>query len=226
MPIWPDQLTRVHLTREQPGGGKVRGYIHLHGLGFQPSDVTLVGLFMVTSLARTVFDLSCQLDLGRAVAIGDAALRMGLTRDDLDDQISTSPLRHGIGKARRTAALLDERSESPQESRSRVLFHQHGIPRPEIQYVVLGRNEKFVARCDFGWPELKTVGEFDGRVKYGRVLRPDQDLEEVLFDEKVREDLVRDLDLQMVRWISRDLEQPAELFARLNRAFRRGGRLT
>ena len=30
LPIWNDQLGKVHLTRDQPGGGKVRRYVHLH----------------------------------------------------------------------------------------------------------------------------------------------------------------------------------------------------
>jgi len=61
-------------------------------------------------------------------------------------------------------------------------------------------------------------------VKYGRALRPGQDLEEVLFEEKRREDEVRSLDLQVVRWISRDLDPPHALLVRLNRAFERGRR--
>ena len=34
-------------------------------------------------------------------------------------------------------------------------------------------------------------GEFDGRVKYGRLLKPGQDPGEVVFAEKRREDLIR-----------------------------------
>ncbi|HJY43699.1 MAG TPA: hypothetical protein VJ301_03705, partial [Propionibacteriaceae bacterium] len=30
LPIWNDQLGRVHITRNQSGGGKVRRYVHLH----------------------------------------------------------------------------------------------------------------------------------------------------------------------------------------------------
>jgi len=29
-----------------------------------------------------------------------------------------------------------------------------------------------IAYCDFGWPAQRTVGEFDGKVKYGRLLGP------------------------------------------------------
>ena len=59
-------------------------------------------------------------------------------------------------------------------------------------------------------------------MKYGRALRVGQDLEEVLFDEKVREDALRDCGWQVVRWTSPDLRQPQALVARLTRAFARG----
>ncbi len=45
------------------------------------------------------------------------------------------------------------------------------------------------AITDFAWPEHGVYGEFDGRVKYGRLLKPGQDPGEVVFAEKRREDL-------------------------------------
>jgi hypothetical protein len=43
------------------------------------------------------------------------------------------------------------------------------------------------ATCDVGWPELNAYGEFDGRVKHGRLLRPGQDPGDVVFMERQRE---------------------------------------
>jgi hypothetical protein len=222
LPVWRDQLAKVQLTVDDAGHGKTRHYVQVHGLPLAAEDVVLVDGFAVTSMARTVLDLGCQLELWRAVAVGDVALRLGLDRADLADHLARAGRRHGIRKARRAAALLDPRSESPQESRSRVIFHQNGLPAPTPQYLVIGRGGEVIARTDFGWEELRTVGEFDGKVKYGRTLRPGQDLEEVLFAEKLREDAIRDLDLQVVRWVASELAQPAPVIARLRRAFARG----
>ena len=48
--------------------------------------------------------------------------------------------------------------------------------------------ERLVGRCDFGWPKVKVLGEFDGKKKYGELLRrPGQTAEDVLIDEKRRE---------------------------------------
>lgn len=79
---------------------------------------------------------------------------------------------------------------------------------------------RFVGEVDFGWPELRTVGEFDGRVKYGRDLRPGQDPVEVLYREKLREDELRAEDLGMVRWGWVDLDRFAPVAQRLRERYR------
>jgi hypothetical protein len=65
-------------------------------------------------------------------------------------------------------------------------------------------------------------GEFDGKVKYGRALRPGQDPGDAVFDEKRREDALRDQGLQVVRWVWAELATFDVVAARLRRAFVRG----
>ena len=74
----------------------------------------------------------------------------------------------GVGRARRAAALLDPRSESVGESLSRVLLVEAGLAPTDLQLPVVGADGDLVGRVDFAWPEHRTIGEFDGRVKYGR----------------------------------------------------------
>jgi hypothetical protein len=64
-------------------------------------------------------------------------------------------------------------------------------------------------RTDFYWEEFRTVGEFDGKAKYGRDLRPGQDPGEAVYREKRREDALRDLGLQVVRWTWDELSRSA-----------------
>ena len=61
------------------------------------------------------------------------------------------------------------------------------------------------------------VGEFDGEVEYGRLLRPGQDPGDVVVQEKIREDHLRELGLDVVRWTWQDLADPQHLLARLRR---------
>ena len=178
---------------------------------------------MVTGLARTVVDLARTLPFPEAVATADAGLRLGLERPMLEEALGQASRRPGVGAARRAVAFADGRSESVGESFSRVTLHRCGLDPTELQLEVLAEG-RVVGRCDFGWSAARTVGEFDGRVKYGRLLRPDQRPEDVLWAEKQREDAIRDLGWQVVRWTWWDLEHERVLAERVGRALLRGRR--
>jgi hypothetical protein len=89
---------------------------------------------------------------------------------------------------------------------------------PELQFPV--RLARSTAYADFGWPRQRTVGEFDGKVKYGRLLRPGQDAGDAVFGEKVREDAVRAQDWEVVRWTWADLDDFTSTAARIRDRFR------
>jgi hypothetical protein len=220
LPIWNDQLGRVHITRNQSGGGKVRRYVHLHAAPLPEIDICEINGQRVTTLARTVLDLLRTLTMERSVPIGDAALRLGLTLEKLAEVAERCMGWRGMLQARRAMNFLDARSESAGESYSRVVLDRIGIPAPIPQYEVFSRGV-LVGRADFGWEEFRTLGEFDGKEKYGKLLKPGQTAADVLFAEKRREDALRDLGWQIVRWVWEDLYHPEELRGRLERAFER-----
>jgi hypothetical protein len=221
LPVWPAAVQRVHVTRNRRGNGVKRSLVQVHGAPLLALDIVMIENMSVTSLRRTVLDLARTLPMMEAVAAGDRALALGLTRQELDAGLQAMERWPGVRAARRVVAFLDERSESPGESASRVRLMEEGLPRPEPQHEIFGPDGRLIARVDFYWEEHKTVGEFDGRIKYGRLLKPGQRIEDVLFDEKLREDAVRDLGLQVVRWISRDLYRVGALRERVLRAFAR-----
>jgi hypothetical protein len=200
LPIWNDQLGKVHLTRNQPGGGKVRRYVHLHVAPLPESDVCEIRGQRVTTLGRTVLDLLRTLTMERAVPIGDAALRLGMTVEELAEVAGRCIGWRGMVKARRAMKFLDARSESPGESYSRVVLDRIGISPPITQYEVWN-NAVLIGRADFCWEKFRTLGEFDGKVKYGRLLKPGQTVADAVFEEKRREDALRDLGWQIVRWL-------------------------
>src|SRR5918998_74827 len=204
LPVWSEHLDRVHLTRDRRGGGRTRRWVCVHGSPLDAADVVETGGWPVTSLARTVVDLGCMLPLVQAVAAGDPALARR-ERGEIETVLKGQAGRTGIGRARRAVELLDPRSESAGESFSRIVFHLAGLP----------------------WPEFGVLGEFDGKKKYGRLLRkPGQTAEDVLVEEKRREDRLRALGWIVIRWVWSDLIHPEPLLARLQEAFARGQRLT
>jgi hypothetical protein len=224
LPIWPESVARVHVTRSRSGNGIKRSVVHVHGAPLRPAEIILINNTPATSMARTVLDLARTVPMTQAVAAGDRALALGLTRQELQLGLLLMERWPGVRAARRVVQFLDPRSDSPGESISRVRLLEEGLPRPELQHEIFGPDSRLVARVDFYWEEHKTVGEFDGKIKYGRLLKPGQRMEDVIFEEKVREDAVRDLGLQVVRWISRDLYRAGVLRERVLRAFARASR--
>lgn len=225
LPSWPVGLSRVHITRSRSSGGRRTQNLHVHTGTLDADDVTLIDGLPCTSVARTVADLARTLPLNRAVAVADLGLRQGLSRQRLHEQWELSRLRTGAAQLRFVASFADNRAESVGESFSRLIIHQVRLPPPELQYKIFDpATGRLLARCDFGWEEHRTVGEFDGRIKYGRLLKRDQDPGDVVFAEKAREDLIRDQGHSVARWINADLERSTLLRQRILRAFARGDR--
>ena len=193
------------------------GAARAHG-GLDVDEVVEVDGVAVTSVPRTLADLARTLPFEQALVVADAALHgHRATPAAFAEAVARAAGREGSPPARRVVAAADPRAESPGETRSRVAIARAGLPPPALQHDV----PELGAVTDFYWEEFRTVGEFDGKVKYGRSLRPGEDPGEAVYREKRREDALRDLGLKVVRWTWDELGTfiaPAE---RLRRAFAR-----
>jgi hypothetical protein len=220
LPVWGAAVERVHVTRSRSYGAKRRHLVEVHCAPLTETDLTVHDGVLVTSVQRTVIDLARSLPFEQAVAAGDHALRLGATAAELEACIAGMPRWPHVRQARRVLAFLDIRSESVGESVSRVRIRDDGLPDPELQREIRNGVGVLVARVDFCWDEQQTIGEFDGRVKYGRLLPPGQAIEDAIYAEKIREDALRDQGWRVVRWTWADLYAPGRLRDRLDRAFR------
>ncbi|TWF81779.1 hypothetical protein FHX44_117724 [Pseudonocardia hierapolitana] len=223
--IWGVRLDRVHVTRRRPTGGRCGALVHVHSATLDPLETVMIGGVPVTSLARTVADLGRMLPFEQAVVFADAAMFHKrpdrLEKADVLAVLDHEPRRPGTRAARRMLDFATGLSESVGESRSRVAIAAAGLPPPVLQWEVhAAATGAFIGRVDMAWPKQRTVGEFDGLVKYGRTLRPGQDVGEVLVEDKLREDALRDEDLGVVRWIWRDLSNFGPTAERLRSRFR------
>lgn len=156
------------------------------------SDVLMVVGLPVVAPARAVIEASMLLSLEAALVSADSALnRQTCTPDQLRRMFAR--LNHWPGSQRIHVVLhhMDGRAESPGETRSRFMFWRQGLPVPELQFHVYDEGGELVAITDFAWHEQKVFGEFDGQVKYGRLLREGEEPGDAVFREKRREDLVR-----------------------------------
>lgn len=235
LPTWGLPLQRAHVTFDRPTGGRIDDRLHVHTAPLHPDDVVVVDGLVATSWARTVVDVARKARFEPAVAVADAALlaagkvlgdRRGALPDPGASVIRTAlgaALRRatgwpGVPAARRVVAFADGRAESVGESRSRIAIALAGLPPPELQWAVpCGAS---TAYTDFAWPEQRTVGEFDGKVKYGRLLRPGQSPADAVYAEKLREDAIRAQDWEVVRWTWADLGDFTDTAARIRGRFR------
>jgi len=220
LPLWGVPLDRVHVTRVRTHGGRVDARLHVHSARLAAVEIVVLDGIAVTSPSRTVVDLARSLPFEEAVSIADAALHQRLVRpEELADALERAARRPGSAAARRVVAFADARSESPGESRSRVRMRRLGLPAPVLQMPIPTRLGVYYG--DFGWPQYRAVGEFDGLVKYGRLLRPGQDPGHAVIAEKRREDAIRDEDWRVTRWTWPDLEPFEGVARRIERSFRR-----
>lgn len=137
---------------------------HLRTRSARLDDDELVDLggLLAVSAARAVIDVARSEPVGEAVAVADAVLRAGhATPEGLLASLDRSGGLRGVRGAREALALVDGRSESPQESRLRVQLVLGGLPRPVVQHDVYGPRGH-VGRADL-WIEGLVI-EFDGRV--------------------------------------------------------------
>ena len=217
IPVRRGALDWVHVTRPDRGGGRRRSQVVTHCGQLDPSESMFVDALAVTTVPRTLVDLGRTEQEGWAVAAMDDALRRGLcSAEHLQRSLASAAGRPGVRGAQRAAALADPRSESVGESLSRHMLVRAGLAPTQLQQEF--PHEAGVDRVDFWWEE-GVVGEFDGRLKYRASARPGVSPEDVLWQEKMREDRLRRRGLVVVRWTWDELlHHPEVVVARVRRA--------
>ncbi|GAB3948980.1 type IV toxin-antitoxin system AbiEi family antitoxin domain-containing protein [Kribbella albertanoniae] len=217
IPVWQADLEEVQLTRVNARAGVMAGVRH-HQARLPPEDVTTVEHLPATSVARALVEVASTATFAAAVISADAVLRRPeVTPADLWRLAETTEHWPGSPMIRRALAFANRLSESVGESRTRILMRDEGLPPPQLQ-VEFADAEGFIGRVDFFFPEYGTVVEFDGLLKYGG------NSADALIREKLREDRLRALGLEVVRITWQDLDDPARVAAMIRRAFARGRR--
>jgi hypothetical protein len=167
------RLDRAHVTFARRSGGRRDDRLYVHTAPLEPDDVVVIDGVRVTSAARAVVDIARTAAFAPAVAVADAALRLGVRHverlestgltepgvpgADLDAALRRAAGLPGVPDARRVVAFADARSESVGESRSRVAIALAGLPPPQLQWpVTLGST----AYTDFAWPEQRIGDRF------------------------------------------------------------------
>jgi hypothetical protein len=172
------------------------------------------GVLMTTPL-RTVFDCGRWLSVVEGTVVADAIAHEGLiTQDELAEYTKAHRALRGVRTLDAVIDLMDPKSESPMETRVRVLIVRAGLPRPESQLEILDRWDNFVARADLGYRTERVIVEYDGAFHWEQRRADDR-----------RRHAMRELGWEVIV-VSREdyYDTPDELIATVSRALRKARR--
>lgn len=196
-----------------------------HGVRMRPATVpedhvVWLEAIPVTSRARTVVDLARLGTYRQGVLAADSALHDGTPEATL--RAVADFCRHWPGGAQavRVVEFADARAQSPAESLARLVLAEYDITDIDLQVPLRTRAGKlFLLDIVIGGV---VVLEIDGKVKY---LDPWGRPRDVIWDEKLREDAIRDSGYEVVRTTWEELHnRPADVIAKIRRAQARARR--
>jgi hypothetical protein len=219
-PTWGFDLTTVHTTRTDGLSGRRAADVRQHEARVGPGDLVVRNGVPVMNPARVA--LECVLVGGAeaGLCVANYLVHEGFTTSqELNAQSVGMENRRDSLALEIVLRLVDGRVESVGETRTFWCCYQHQLPMPVPQYEVRDEHGHLVARLDFAWPERRLFLEFDGRVKYEKLLRPGQRASDVVIRERDRERLVCKLTgWRCIRITWSDLENPRRLAAMIREA--------
>jgi len=211
LPLLRPDLRTVHVTRPVLKASRTEAGIHHHPGALPAGHCSQVDGVGVTSDARTAVDIARNGTFAQGLAAVDSAIRAGTPHDEVRDVLFFCASWPGSRGASRAVACGDGRAANPGESWSRAVLLDAGLAPTHLQ-VPLHDIDGLVGYADFGWLSWMVLGEFDGRDKYGAT--PEQ-MASAIWAEKLREDRLRALGYEVVRWTWADLRSPERVAARI-----------
>lgn len=216
-PLWGFDLSVAHVTRTDGLSGRRGRDVHQHEGRMGRGDLVVLNGVPVMNPARAALE---SVTLGGAEAglcVVNHMLHEGLTTEKLLNTqyvgMETWPDTLAIELVLR---LCDKRIESVGETRTLFCCYRHGLPRPVPQYEIRNASGRVVARVDFAWPELGVFLEFDGRIKYEKLLKEGERASDVVIRERDRERLAcRLTGWRCIRVTWDELSDPQRLAARI-----------
>jgi len=217
--LYPPSPGTVTLT--VPPGTRVSDYartgVVCHMAGLPDEHVTKLYGVPATTAARTVVDIARTVTLMEGVVVADSALyERHTSKAELRRTISRSAGWPGLNQAREVVEFANGLAESAFESCARVVFHEKGLPPPELQVHISGRDRTVIARVDFFWRQHRVIAEADGLLKYDDGQRAIAELK--------RDRLLREAGYEVIHFTWQELfGDPARVAGRIREAFGRYG---
>jgi very-short-patch-repair endonuclease len=168
-------------------------------------------------VARTVVDIARTAGFMEGVVVTDSALyERHTSKTELRRVLLRCDRWPGISRARRVVDFANGLAESALESCARVVFHEQGLPAPELQVHISGRDRTVIARVDFFWRRYGVIAESDGLLKY--------DGGEKAIAELKRDRLLREAGYEVIHFTWQELfSDPIRVAGRIREVFANRG---
>ncbi|RDI51841.1 endonuclease domain-containing protein [Nocardia mexicana] len=184
---------------------------------YEPHECCDIDGFRVTTPARTAFDIGRRLPRDEAIPIIDALCR---ATNLLPREIAALAAEHagarGVRRIAQLVPLIDPGAESIQESLTRLLLIDDGLPPPRTQVLVRDPYTGSRIYIDMGWEEWRVGVEYDGRQHWDDAAQRRRDID--------RLEALRALDWRIIRLSASHLyRRPHLILDRIREALRARG---
>jgi hypothetical protein len=220
--LWDPDLSAVHVTRMTGGNGRAESDVRYHRDRPDINSMVQFDEMLVIGVVRCALGAASLTSVEAGVVVLDSMLEQDVGHSTTMFEIYAGMTRSPFTRQLKVSTRLARRgSQSVGESRTRFLFWEQHLPEPVLQFEIYD-GTRLVGICDYAWPDLGLLGEFDGQVKYRRYVRPGEDPSQVVFREKRREDMMREITgWPMIRYVYADLYARAKTAERTRRLMNR-----
>jgi hypothetical protein len=203
----------VHVTRPAGAASSKHPRLKPHRAELPGSDVTVHRGVRVTTPERTFLDLASTLPHTELVVLADAVARtVGLA--SLSRRVAQAHGVRGVRRARAALALADPGSDSPAETRTRLILRAAGFSRLRHGVDVSDGQGGWLARPDLADEAAKVAVQYDGLVHLGD--DPEQRRSDI-----DRDELLRQHGWQVVVLTAVDLRNPHRMVEKVAAAYAR-----
>jgi hypothetical protein len=211
LPVDDDGL--IHLIRVGATAASQRDEIRVHRAELTGADIATLDGRKVTTPARTYLDLAAKLPHVPLIVLADAVTRRtGVAQ--LECRLEKAYRIRGVRRARAALALADPGSDSPAETRTRLILHGAGFSRLRHGVDVSDGQGGWLARPDLADEAAKVAVQYDGLVHLGD--DPEQRRSDI-----DRDELLRQHGWQVVVLTAVDLRNPHRMIEKVRAAYAR-----
>ncbi|MFD7310681.1 endonuclease domain-containing protein [Promicromonospora sp. NPDC059942] len=155
----------IHVVTPRRGERAQRHAITAHFCGQKQLDVVDRFGLRITSAPQTWLQVAHGLDRDSLVGLGDAMTRRkgpATTVPALGHLMRETFKMRGLALCREAVDLVRPGTDSPMETRLRLIIVDAGLPEPAVNVPARDAAGQFLALPDLSYPELKIAIEYDG----------------------------------------------------------------